>query len=49
MLAVTFDMDGLMFNTEDVYTLTGSEFCRGGGGGESRTIFRIIKRTTDAY
>ncbi len=25
MLAVTFDMDGLMFNTEDVYTLTGSE------------------------
>ena len=25
MLAVTFDMDGLMFNTEDVYTLTGTE------------------------
>ncbi len=25
MLAVTFDMDGLMFNTEDVYTLAGSE------------------------
>ena len=25
MLAVTFDMDGLMFNTEDVYTLAGTE------------------------
>ena len=25
MRAVVFDMDGLMFNTEDVYTLTGSE------------------------
>ena len=25
MCAVTFDMDGLMFNTEDVYTLAGSE------------------------
>jgi HAD superfamily hydrolase (TIGR01509 family) len=25
MLAITFDMDGLMFNTEDVYTLTGTE------------------------
>ena len=25
MQAVTFDMDGLMFNTEDVYTLVGSE------------------------
>ena len=25
MLAVTFDMDGLMFNSEDVYTLTGTE------------------------
>ena len=24
MLAVTFDMDGLMFNTEDVYTLAGT-------------------------
>ena len=23
--AVVFDMDGLMFNTEDVYTLAGSE------------------------
>ena len=26
--AVTFDMDGLMFNSEDVYTLAGSEFFR---------------------
>jgi HAD superfamily hydrolase (TIGR01509 family) len=25
MRAVTFDMDGLMFNTEDVYTLAGTE------------------------
>ncbi len=25
MQAVTFDMDGLMFNTEDVYTLAGTE------------------------
>src|SRR5208283_5249367 len=25
MHAVTFDMDGLMFNTEDVYTLAGTE------------------------
>ncbi len=25
MLAVTFDMDGLMFNSEDVYTLAGTE------------------------
>jgi HAD superfamily hydrolase (TIGR01509 family) len=25
MLAITFDMDGLMFNTEDVYTLAGTE------------------------
>jgi len=25
MLAITFDMDGLMFNSEDVYTLAGSE------------------------
>jgi HAD superfamily hydrolase (TIGR01509 family) len=25
MLAVVFDMDGLMFNTEDVYTLAGTE------------------------
>jgi HAD superfamily hydrolase (TIGR01509 family) len=25
MQAVTFDMDGLMFNSEDVYTLTGNE------------------------
>ena len=25
MRAVTFDMDGLMFNSEDVYTLAGSE------------------------
>ena len=29
MLAVTFDMDGLMFNTEDVYTLAGKP-CAGG-------------------
>jgi len=26
--AVVFDMDGLMFNTEDVYTLTGTELLR---------------------
>jgi HAD superfamily hydrolase (TIGR01509 family) len=26
--AVTFDMDGLMFNTEDVYTLAGTELLR---------------------
>jgi HAD superfamily hydrolase (TIGR01509 family) len=28
MLAVVFDMDGLMFNTEDVYTLVGAELLR---------------------
>lgn len=28
MRAVVFDMDGLMFNTEDVYTLVGSELLR---------------------
>lgn len=28
MLAVVFDMDGLMFNTEDVYTLVGTEMLR---------------------
>ena len=28
MRAVVFDMDGLMFNTEDVYTLTGEELLR---------------------
>ncbi len=26
--AVVFDMDGLMFNTEDVYTLVGTELLR---------------------
>lgn len=28
MLAVVFDMDGLMFNTEDVYTAVGTEMLR---------------------
>ena len=28
MKAVVFDMDGLMFNTEDVYTLVGKELLR---------------------
>ena len=28
MRAVVFDMDGLMFNTEDVYTLVGEELLR---------------------
>lgn len=28
MRSVTFDMDGLMFNTEDVYTLAGTELLR---------------------
>ena len=28
MLAVVFDMDGLMFNTEDVYTAVGTEILR---------------------
>lgn len=28
MTAVVFDMDGLMFNTEDVYTMVGSELLR---------------------
>ena len=28
MRAVVFDMDGLMFNTEDVYTLVGTEMLR---------------------
>ena len=28
MRAVVFDMDGLMFNTEDVYTLVGTELLR---------------------
>jgi HAD superfamily hydrolase (TIGR01509 family) len=28
MRAVVFDMDGLMFNTEDMYTLTGEELLR---------------------
>ena len=28
MKAVTFDMDGLMFNSEDVYTLAGTELLR---------------------
>lgn len=28
MRAVVFDMDGLMFNTEDMYTLTGAELLR---------------------
>ncbi len=32
MRAVVFDMDGLMFNTEDVYTLAGVELLRRRGG-----------------
>ncbi|MBN2580847.1 MAG: HAD-IA family hydrolase [Pirellulales bacterium] len=28
MRAVVFDMDGLMFNTEDIYTMTGGELLR---------------------
>ena len=28
MRAIVFDMDGLMFNTEDVYTLVGMELLR---------------------
>ena len=28
MKAVVFDMDGLIFNTEDVYTLVGTELLR---------------------
>ena len=29
MNAVVFDMDGLMFNSEDIYTLAGVELFRG--------------------
>jgi HAD superfamily hydrolase (TIGR01509 family) len=35
---VVFDMDGLMFNTEDVYTLVGSELLRRRGHAFSREL-----------
>ena len=45
MKAVVFDMDGLIFNTEDVYTLVGTDYCAAG----ARIYPGIEKRDDGAY
>jgi HAD superfamily hydrolase (TIGR01509 family) len=42
MRAVVFDMDGLMFNSEDVYTLVGVELLRRRGGEFTEELKNLI-------
>lgn len=49
--AVVFDLDGLMFNTEDVFHLTGTELLRRRGKQPTPQVFHAMmgRRATEAF
>lgn len=49
--AVVFDLDGLMFNTEDVFHLTGTELLRRRGKQATPAVFHAMmgRRAVDAF